>query len=252
MYLVIDFGNTNKKMAVLPEGKLPPKAFVFLQDQIVSLPEISKRQVEEMTANQKISGCILSSVAGVPASFTNWLAKKFPTIILNETTPIPIVNLYKTPETLGKDRLAAAVAGAAIYPRRPVLVVGAGTALTYDLVSERREYRGGSISPGMEMRFRALHTFTSRLPLLSWSEIDFRAGTDTNSSILSGVINGMAAEMEGMIRLYRRENPGLKVILSGGDLNYFVNRLKISIFALPNIVIYGLQQILAFNDKKPH
>jgi type III pantothenate kinase len=133
----------------------------------------------------------------------------------------------------------------------PVLIINAGTAITYDIVTGEGEYIGGAISPGMLMRFRALHNFTRELPLLSYTDIDFKAGKDTSGSILSGVINGMAAEMEGMITGYRELYPGIKVILSGGDLNYFVNRLKISIFALPNIVIYGLHQILCFNDKKP-
>ena len=101
------------------------------------------------------------------------------------------------------------------------------------------------------MRFRALHTFTKQLPLLTYQEIDFLTGNDTEKSVLSGVINGMTVEIEGMIADYQKVYSGINVILSGGDLNYFVNRLKISIFALPNIVIYGLQQILAFNDKKP-
>jgi type III pantothenate kinase len=101
------------------------------------------------------------------------------------------------------------------------------------------------------MRFKALHTFTRQLPLLVYRKIDYLAGDDTDKSVLSGVINGMTAELEGITEGYREMHPGLKVILSGGDLNYFVNRLKISIFAFPNIVIYGLQQILAFNDKKP-
>ena len=164
---------------------------------------------------------------------------------------MPIHNLYHSPGTLGKDRLAAAVAGATVYPRQHVLVINTGTAITYDIVTSGRDYLGGAISPGMQMRFRALHTFTKQVPLLTYTEIDFLTGTDTNKSVLSGVINGIIAEMEGMIAFYRKEYPGIRIILSGGDLNYFVNRLKINIFALPNIVIYGLQQILAFNDKKP-
>jgi type III pantothenate kinase len=149
------------------------------------------------------------------------------------------------------DRLASAVAAFHRFPVHPVLILNAGTAVTYDIVTKIGEYLGGSISPGMQMRFRALHTFTKQLPLLTYTGIDFLTGNDTDTSVLSGVINGMAAEMEGMIARYQKEYPGIKVVLSGGDLNYFVNRLKISIFAVPNIVIYGLQQILAFNDKKP-
>ena len=250
MYLVIDIGNTNKKMAVLPAGKLFPKAFAAMQVQVVISPEISRKSIKEFTRNRPIEACILSSVVPFPATLSAWLGKQFRYFELSEDTPLPIINLYRSPATLGNDRLAAAVAGACIYPHKPVLVVSAGTALTYDLVTAGGEYVGGSIAPGMGMRFRALHTFTKKLPLLTYSEIDYLAGNDTRQSVRSGVINGMAAEMEGMIARYRKETPGLRVILSGGDMNYFVNRLKISIFALPNIVIYGLHLILAFNDKK--
>ncbi len=252
MYLIFDLGNTNKKIAVLPPGELTAEEFSRMQDEIISSPEISLQSVREFTSRYpSIGACIVSSVIPFPASVSGWLRKRFRYLEFDHLTPLPIHNLYHSPETLGKDRLAAAVAGASIYPRKPVLVVNAGTAITYDLVTADGKYMGGGISMGMNMRFRALHTFTKQLPLLTWSEIDFLVGDDTDRSVLSGVINGMAAEMEGMIARYREEYPGIRVIMSGGDLNYFVNRLKISIFALPNIVIYGLQQILAFNDKKP-
>ncbi len=252
MYLIFDLGNTNKKMVVLPPGELSPEAFSEMQDQIVSSPEISIQSVREFTSKfPSIEACIVASVIPFPASVTGWLRKRFRYTGLDHATPLPVRNLYNSPETLGKDRLAAAVAGFSMYPEQPVLVVSAGTAITYDLVTASGEYLGGGISPGMNMRFRALHTFTKQLPLLSYSEIDFLVGNDTDRSVLTGVINGMAAEMEGMIARYTEEYPGIKVVLSGGDLNYFVNRLKISIFALPNIVIYGLHQILAFNEPNP-
>jgi type III pantothenate kinase len=181
------------------------------------------------------------------AGLQEYLEQRFKLILLDETTRLPIMNLYKS-KTLGKDRLAAAVGGHAKFPGEDVLIVNCGTAITYDVVIKEGEYIGGAISPGMQMRFNALHTFTSQLPLLSYSEINFLTGNNTDDSVLSGVINGMTAEIEGMIAKYKKEYPGIKVILSGGDLNYFDNRLKISIFAVPNIVIYGLHQILVFND----
>lgn len=243
MDLILDLGNTNQKIALFDAGNL---LWVQANKQIsLSLVRNIVKQ------NAGIDSCILSSVVKVPATLQSFLEKHFRFILLDEHTPLPILNLYRTPETLGKDRLASAVAVFNQFPGHPALIINAGTAVTYDVVTKKGEYLGGSISPGMNMRFRALHTFTKQLPLLTYSEIDFLTGDDTDKSVLSGVINGMAAEMEGMIVYYQKEYPGIKVILSGGDLNYFVNRLKISIFALPNIVIYGLQQILAFNDKKP-
>jgi type III pantothenate kinase len=243
MQLILDLGNTNQKIALFDGGKL---RWVETYEDIT--PSLIREINDE---NPGIDACILSSVVEVPAVLLSFLNKKFRFVQLDAYTPIPILNHYKTPETLGKDRLAAAVAGFNQFSGQAVLIVNAGTALTYDLVSEDGEYLGGSISPGMNMRFNALHTFTRQLPLLSYSEIDFLVGNTTDGSVLSGVINGVTAEIEGMTSGYLKEHPGLKIILSGGDLNYFVNRLKISIFAFPNIVIYGLQQILAFNDKKP-
>ena len=163
---------------------------------------------------------------------------------------LPILNMYETKDSLGKDRLAAAVAGSAEFPGENVLIINAGSALTFDFVNDRGEYLGGSISPGMMMRFNALHTFTDKLPLLSYQETVSLVGTNTRESIVSGVINGIVAEIEGVSLQYQEFYPGLKIILSGGDLNYFDKRLKISIFAFPNIVIHGLQQILSFNVNK--
>ena len=243
MQLILDLGNTNQKIALFDGGRL---CWVEHFEKVT--PEII---IKNSNHHQGINACILSSVVEVPPDLYSYLTTNFKLVVLDATTPIPILNQYSTPETLGKDRLAAAVAGANLFPGLPVLVINAGTALTFDLVTGKGEYLGGSISPGMNMRFHALHTFTEQLPLLKYSEIDFLVGNTTDGSVLSGVINGMTAEIEGMITGYTEEYPELKIILSGGDLNYFVNRLKISIFAFQNIVIYGLQQILAFNDKKP-
>jgi type III pantothenate kinase len=243
MELILDLGNTNQKVALFDAGNL-----VWIETH----KRLSHTFIRKITGQNKgIDSCILSSVIKIPAALRSYLEKQFRFIFLDENTPVPIVNHYSSPETHGKDRLAAAVAGFYRFPGQPVLIINAGTALTYDVVTEKGEYIGGSISPGMLMRFRALHTFTKQLPLLTYREIDFLAGNDTEKSVLSGVINGMTAEIEGMISGYQQAYPGINAILSGGDLNYFVNRLKISIFAVPNIVIYGLQQILAFNDKKP-
>jgi type III pantothenate kinase len=243
MELVIDLGNTNQKIALFDAGKL---LWIYTSKHI-GLSYV--RNIVQQNAG--IGSCILSSVVKIPAGLQSFLEKKFRFILLDESTPLPILNHYRSPETLGRDRLAAAVAGSKRFPGKAVLIINAGTAITYDVVTAKGEYLGGSISPGMNLRFRALHTFTKQLPLLTYSEINFITGNDTNESVLSGVINGMSSEMKGMIACYRKEYPGIKVILSGGDLNYFVNRLKISIFANPNIVIYGLQQILSFNEKNP-
>ena len=169
---------------------------------------------------------------------------------MDDHTPLPIKNLYKTPQTLGKDRLAAAVAGHMRFSTDPVLVVNAGSCITFDVINEKGEYLGGSISPGIQMRFRALHTFTGKLPLITGKNLVALTGTTTGDSILSGVINGSLSEVEGIIAQYLQKYKNLHVILSGGDMKYFDTRLKIKTFAIPNIVTEGLYQILELNAGK--
>jgi type III pantothenate kinase len=158
-----------------------------------------------------------------------------------------VINKYNTPETLGKDRLAGVVGAMQLMPASDILVIDAGTALTYDIVTSSGEYLGGAISPGITMRYKALHTFTNRLPLLDYNDDAQLIGYDTSSCIHSGVLNGAAAEMEGIIQQYRQIYPGLRIILTGGDQNYFDKRLKIKTFAAPNLVLEGLNLILDFN-----
>ena len=242
MDLIIDLGNTNKKLALFQNEKL-----IELQ----SFPELELNLLRDFTIQHRgIVNCILSSVVDHPESFNIFLAEQFNFIELNQNTKVPIRNLYDQPETLGKDRLAAAVAGADKFPGQDVLVVNLGSCITFDFVNSRNEYLGGAISPGMNMRFKALNTFTGKLPLITHKETESLLGVDTESSILSGVVNGIIHEIEGTVSQYRKQFRKMKVILSGGDLNYFDKRLKISIFAVPNIVIEGLYQILAFNVKK--
>jgi type III pantothenate kinase len=242
MYLIIDLGNTNKKFALYSKGRLK---------KIKAFPEIKLSLVREfVSANPGITHCILSSVIDYPSSIRNYLQKKFFFIEMDDHTPLPVKNLYKTPQTLGKDRLAAAVAGHMRFSRDPVLVVSAGSCITFDVINEKGEYLGGSISPGIQMRFRALHTFTGKLPLITGKNRIALTGTSTGDSILSGVINGSLSEVEGIIAQYLQKYKNLHVILSGGDMKYFDTRLKIKTFAIPNIVTEGLYQILELNAGK--
>ena len=170
--------------------------------------------------------------------------------ILTAGSSLPVTLDYDTPETLGADRVAGVVAASHLYPAQNVLLIEAGTCITYDLVDAGRVYRGGSISPGMNMRFRALNTFTGKLPLIEASGEAALTGKTTAASIQSGVINGMIAEMEGIIMRYERIYENLTVVASGGYLDYFDKILKNNIFAVPNIVVKGLNIILEFNEAK--
>ena len=242
MYLIIDLGNTNKKLALFSKGRLKT---------IKNLPDISLSSVRSFVKEYPgITHCILSSVINYPSSVRNFLKNQFFFLELDEHTPLPLHNHYRTPETLGKDRLAAAAGGYLRFGNAPVLIINAGSCITFDFVTSRGEYLGGSISPGIRMRLKALHTFTGKLPLISGKNRANLTGTTTRESILSGVINGTLAEVEGIIAQYLQKYRKLKVILSGGDLKYFDKRLKIKTFAVPNIVIEGLFKILELNAGK--
>ena len=191
---------------------------------------------------------IVSSVLNHSKELTNMVSHKLNCIEFNQSTKIPIKNLYKSPDSLGNDRLAGAVGGYSKFIGKNTLIIDCGTCIKYDFVNENAEYLGGAISPGLEMRFKALNNFTDRLPLLS-IENDFESfvGKTTQESILSGVQNGVLQELKGVIKQYKLQFPGIKVILTGGDWQFFENALKNSIFAAPFLILEGLNEILNFN-----
>ena len=172
--------------------------------------------------------------------------------VLNSQTPVPISNAYDTPHTLGADRVAAAVGATALFAGQSCLILDLGTCLTADFIDGGSVFRGGLISPGLRMRFRAMHEQTARLPLVSFDAEDtalwpqLTAG-NTRQAMQSGVVNGLVFEMNGIIETYRREQPGTVVLLCGGDAPSFESRLKGPIFAVPELVLIGLNRILRYN-----
>ena len=165
---------------------------------------------------------------------------------------MPIGNAYLTPETLGRDRLAAAVGATVLYPGENVLIVDFGTAVTIDLVTADATFRGGCISPGMKTRFRALHDYTAKLPLCAATESEELAGLNTRQAIELGVMNGITFEIEGYAARMRSRIEDLCVIFTGGDANFFVKRIKNTIFANCNLVFCGLNRILEYNASEEH
>lgn len=242
MKLVIDFGNSLTKIAVFRQYIII-KQYQFSKLEINNLEEIIDKY-------PRIRSVIVSSVIDYSNEIKHFLKKKLSFFELDYKTAVPIINNYKSPKTLGKDRIAAIVAAASLYPNKHVLVIDAGTCITYDFVNANKEYYGGSISPGINMRFKALHEYTSNLPYVEANKVDFLIGSTTEESILSGVYNGIINEIDGIIWSYKENYENLTVILSGGDYIYFDKRLKNNIFALPNIVMIGLNVILEFNDSK--
>jgi len=237
--LIIDTGNTRTKLALFQGSEM----VAFSGFEGVGAKQI----IQFCELNLLIKNAIVSTVKEYPSEINEYLSQRYNTVFFTHNTSVPITNKYCTPETLGKDRLAGVIGALRLIPASDILVIDAGTAITYDFATASGEYLGGAISPGITMRYKALHTFTDRLPLLDYFDDAQLIGDDTSTSIHSGVLNGTVAEMEGIIQHYRNLYPGLKIILTGGDHNYFDKRLKIKTFAAPNLVLEGLNLILDFN-----
>ena len=269
MNLAIDIGNTRTKLAVFDGDTLVRKE--VWETLAISL-------LQDLAYNQKIEKVILSSVANVPAEVEEFLKNQFHYLQLTTETPLPIHIRYKTPGTLGKDRIAAAAGAFHLYPGENCLVIDAGTCITSDVLNAQGEFLGGNISPGIEMRLKAMHHFTARLPLVSWElgignwelgignwgleigenqspppipnsqfPIPNFLGDSTENALRNGGILGALLETEGFIRLCSKHLGPLRVILTGGDADFFAKNIKTKIFAHQNLVLVGLNKILQHN-----
>ena len=234
MKLIIDIGNTLVKYAIFSSDEI---VIIYKKNDV----EISFMQ--ELIQKHNVNDVIISSVRDkVDGDFG------IKTLYLNHLTPFPITINYETPETLGNDRIANVVASSILYPNKNILIIDAGTCITIDFIDQNKEYQGGRISPGIEMRYKSLHKYTSNLPKLTISNTAQQIGKDTNSSIVSGVEKGVVAEIETIIDDFKNENEDLFVIVTGGDTFFFENTLKNSIFADQNLVLKGLNEILKYNE----
>ena len=173
-----------------------------------------------------------------------------PLTVLSASTPLPFALRYHTPSSLGPDRIANAAGAYRLYPGQNVLSIQLGTCLVFDFVNDKKEYLGGSIAPGIDMRFKALKHYTHKLPEVRKRMPDSWVGDSTENSILCGVMNGIICEINEMIEEYSQRNKALKVLLTGGDAELLQNSIKFPIFAAPNIVLWGLYEILRFNVEK--
>lgn len=240
--LTIDIGNTLQKAAVYSEDGT---MLFFCEKKRLTVDDISSI-IEKNDTGQSI----LSSVGETAGDLKSFLKENTDLLVFSHNTPLPIHIKYETPETLGLDRIANAVAANALFPRENVLSIQAGTCLVMDFVTKDAEYLGGSISPGLGMRFSSLHHFTERLPLVGNQKINYYIGKTTEESIRSGVINGISDEINGAIERYREQFGGIRIILTGGNKNDLENSIKSTIFAAPNLVLYGLYKILTFNAEE--
>lgn len=254
--LIIDRGNTLVKVALFFGEELQwIKSFNTLSKEIISTLDFPSDDI------QGIISSVSSSAEEIISNFEICgLNERIQWMVFDHDTAIPLVNNYQSPGTLGKDRIAGVVAASALFPGKDVLVIDAGTAITYDLITKDKEYFGGSISPGLSIRFRGLHTFTGRLPLIDKpvltgdnTELErsiLLTGRNTEESIVTGVMNGALFEIDGFISAYTEKYPTLTTVITGGDAIYFDKKLKSHIFAIPNLVLNGLNLILRYNLEK--
>lgn len=237
--ICFDIGNTLAKFAI------------FKNNEIVNFQTLGKDNFSVITNvidEFAVTQAIVSSVSDLPGALIKTLESKINNVIeLTAKTKLPIVNDYETPETLGKDRLAAVVGANYLYPGSNVLVIDAGTAITYDLIDKDAHYLGGNISLGIATRFKALNHFTDRLPLLDVTPKFPMYGRNTADAIRAGVLNGIVFEVDGTIDAFKQLYPDLKVLFTGGDAKFFDNKVKNAIFVHSNLVMTGLYRILTYH-----
>jgi type III pantothenate kinase len=239
--LVIDIGNTLTKVAVF-------------NDRVISdlqvLEQFDTDSLKRYLDREKIDNAIISSVDKEISDMEYIIEGYCNYVRFSAGTPTRIINQYRTPQTLGVDRLAAVIGAEAMLPSTNCLVIDAGSCITYDFIDSKKNYYGGSISPGINMRFKSMNAFTDRLPLVI-PDIEFtdKYGSDTRSSMLAGVQFGVWSEALGFIEAYATQHSDMKIILCGGDVKFFETRLKSSIFAHavktePNLVLIGLNEVI--------
>jgi type III pantothenate kinase len=239
MKLVIDIGNTRAKYAVF-QGTELIKSFIYSHNDLPNQLDSILQEYPYITA------CIVSDVTNTGKNLLKNLSR-LSLLYLNHDTPIPFKNDYATPTTLGKDRIALAAGAVTLYPNQNVLVVDAGSCITYDLIDSNKTFLGGAISPGISMRYRALSEFTAALPHLQPEVLKTQMGKSTTEAIHLGVMSGVVSEIESHIEQFDQEFENLTVILTGGDAEFLFNQLKSGIFVRQNFLLEGLNAILDHN-----
>ncbi len=248
MNLCIDQGNSRTKVALMTdEGKI---VYHFIYK------HFSSADVERLFDLYDIQDSIISSVVDIEAATVNALSRRSTHFVLfDHNTPVPIINSYDTPATLGLDRLAAAVGAKSICPNENLLIIDVGSAITYDFVSAEGEYMGGNIAPGLKMRFTILQQMTKKLPYVDVDENELIPlfGKNTRDAIAAGVIRGVAYEVKGYMRTLREKMPHFQTFLTGGNASYVLNNVRKSRTEQRNLnyekhlVLIGLNNILRLN-----
>lgn len=240
MKLVLDIGNTLGKLVVYDQ-----------EDEVFKtqfeLGEMHATLIELFLNFPEITQAILCSVVSIEPQIQLFLKEKTILLKVNSQLKLPFENRYETPETLGADRIGLVAAAVFKYPGKNCLVVDAGSCVTYDFISSDGIYRGGAISPGLQMRFKAMHEHANKLPFVTLKEEFIAIGANTQNSILAGAVNGLVFEIEGWQSSLERTYEDLTLILTGGDAQFLSKRLKNTIFAHSNFLVQGLRQLLDYN-----
>jgi len=241
--LCIDIGNTRVKTAVFENSEM-----LFSERKEVFELAFHQKLLEEFA----IERIIISSTRAENPELQAFLRKRPGSILLDHNTPLPITLQYKTPHTLGKDRLAAAVACFALFPGEDVVFIDAGTCITTNVINSQGVFLGGNISPGVQMRLKAMHMLTGKLPLVEIQYHDEVLGQDTQMALQNGGVRGAIYEVSAFLNKCGEMFPSARIVLTGGDAILFAKHLKIKIFANPNLVLLGLNEILRFNAGPKH
>lgn len=237
--LCVDWGNTSVKAGIFENGNLT--------ENYRYSPHEGYGRIADLAAAQKFDYAIICSVSNESKELEDNLAEKVNRlVIMDDRTSTPVMNAYSS-DGLGLDRLAMAVGANNEYPDKNNLVICLGTCVTYNFVQKTRTFRGGSISPGLEMRLRSMHEFTDKLPSVNLDGEALLLGYDTETCMRSGAVFGIISEVDGMINAFSEQYPDFNAILTGGDLPYFEGKLKSKIFADPHIILKGLNIILKHN-----
>jgi type III pantothenate kinase len=241
MIIVIDIGNTSIKIAVMDQVSI----YKVIRSDVSSF---IKDLIHLQESYKDIYDVAICNVGVFPKELLQYLKVKFQTVFeVNNSIKLPFNNHYQS-LTLGNDRIAL-VAGALSFSRanRAILVIDTGTCVTYDFLNKEKNYYGGAISPGLKLRYESLHNFTANLPLLQPEYVQELVGNTTQSSIHSGVMNGLALEIKATIKQYKKTNKNLEVFITGGDSNLLIKQLKNRFFATPFLMLHGIYQLYIFN-----
>jgi len=238
--LVIDIGNSRTKIAVFEGKKLLDRAVA---------PAFTGPELAQKAVAFAVEQAIVSSVAAQDTALLEDLKKQLPVIEFHHGLQLPFANKYRTPETLGKDRLAAVAGAIALFPGSGCMVIDGGTCIKYELLTADGQYLGGNIAPGLRMRTKAMHHFTARLPEVETALPDDEVGYSTETALQNGAFRGLLLEIEGFVKLFEKKaGSTLKVILTGGDAMFLSEHLHLpNITTEPDLTLIGLNEILLIN-----